>query len=173
VPVLAHGNDAISQNPAILLWLNKRYPDANILPKADTDLADYQLLGRLLRFSADLHPLVTRIRMPQFFCDLEGAPARVSQMGKATIAGQLAQYESILSRQDWLEDENWCALDAYLHWVWFRITGAGFDPENFPAISAHYQRTLSIPAFQRAIERESQAQSWLDENGFAVKFTKT
>lgn len=173
IPVLQYGTDVVSQNPAILLWLDRHYPDAKVLPVANTEIAQSQLLGRLLSFSSDLHPLVTRIRMPHFFCDLDGAPARVSQIAQASIAGQLKYYENILSGQGWLEGEDWTALDAYLHWVWFRITGAGFDPAPFPAISEHYRRTLDIPAFQRAIERENHAQSWLDENGFAVKFAKT
>lgn len=173
IPVLKVGDDAVAQNPAILLWLDKRFGSANILPDTETDLETSRLLGRLLAFSSDLHPLVTRIRMPQFFCDLDGAPARVSAMGRDAMAQQLASYESSLAGQKWLCGDEWCALDAYLHWVWFRITGAGFDPAPFPAISDHYQRTLEISAFQRAIERENQAQAWLDDNGFAVKFSKT
>ena len=27
-----------------------------------------------------LHPLVTRIRLPQFFCDLEGAPEALQEL---------------------------------------------------------------------------------------------
>ncbi|MEQ8300531.1 MAG: glutathione S-transferase family protein [Hyphomonas sp.] len=173
IPLLQIGDAAISQNPAILLWLHQRYPDANILPKAETDLESSLLLGRLLRFSADIHPLVTRIRMPQFFCDIEGAPARVAQMAQKSIRDQLADYETTLSDQHWLEGDDWSALDAYLHWVWFRITGAGFSPDAFPAIAAHYRRTLDIPAFQRAVAHETEAQSWLDKNGFAVKFSDT
>lgn len=173
IPVLKVGADAIAQNPAILLWLDKRLGKANILPKTGNDLETSQLLSRLLAFSSDLHPLVTRIRMPQFFCDMEDAPARVSQIGRDAMGRQLANYEAKLAGQDWLSGDEWSALDAYLHWVWFRITGAGFDPKPFPAISSHYQRTLEVPAFQRAIAREDQAQAWLDNNGFAVKFAET
>lgn len=173
IPVLQVDDHAISQNPAILLWLHHRFRDANILPKTKTDIEQSQLLGRLLTFSSDLHPLVTRIRMPQFFCDLAEAPLRVAQMGREAITRQLASYEMTLAGQEWLSGDEWCALDAYLHWVWFRITGAGFDPAPFPAIAHHYQRTLKIPAFQRAIAREDQAETWLKDNGFALKFTKS
>ena len=173
IPVLQVGDVAISQNPAILLWLHAQHPEARLLPAAATALERSVLLGRLLSFSSDLHPLVTRIRMPQFFCDIEGAPARVSQMGSDAIAQQLAPYEQTLSQQEWLGDEEWSALDAYLHWVWFRITGAGFSDHLFPAISRHFQKTLEIPEFQRAIAHENTAQAWLEENGYAVKFAKT
>lgn len=169
IPVLIVDESPIVQNPAILLWLHEQHTDANVLPRVSSGLAQSQLLGRLLSFSSDLHPLVTRIRMPQFFCDVDGAVARVAEMGRDAISFQLKKYETILSSQLWLEGENWCALDAYLHWIWFRITGAGFDSKPFPSISAHYQRTLEIPAFQRAAAREQKATSWLEQNGFAIK----
>ncbi|MGB3625186.1 MAG: glutathione S-transferase family protein [Henriciella sp.] len=172
IPVLQTGNEAISQNPAILLWLHTQYPRSQILHLGQTELERSQVLSELLRFSSDLHPLVTRIRMPQFFCDLEGGPGRVKEMAEVAISSQLASYETVLSQQKWIGGEEWSALDAYLHWVWFRITGAGFDPTPFPAILAHYQRTLEISAFQRAIERERKAQAWLDENGFSIKFVQ-
>jgi glutathione S-transferase len=170
IPVLKVGNETISQNPAILLWLHAQHPASNILRPTPSDLDRSRVLSDLLRFSSDLHPLVTRIRMPQFFCDMQGGPRRVKEMATEAISSQLASYEAILSKQKWLGGKDWSALDAYLHWVWFRITGAGFDSLPFPALSAHYQRTLNISEFQRAIERERHAQAWLDENGFSVKF---
>lgn len=169
IPVLCVDGNPIIQNPAILLWLHEQHSSANVLPNVPPGLSQFQLLGRLLSFSSDLHPLVTRIRMPRFFCDLEGTAARVSEMGCDAISFHLQKYEKILSKQLWLEGEDWCALDAYLHWVWFRVIGAGFDPSPFRAISAHYKRTLEIPAFQRAIAREQTAEAWLEQNGFAIK----
>lgn len=170
VPVLQVGADAISQNAAIQTWLSETFPDAGVLPAADTPLQRSHNLSRLVRFSGDLHPLVTRIRLPQIFCDLDGSAARVKEMAMRAMAVQLRDYESRLSHQDWLSGAEWCGLDAYLHWIWFRITGAGFPAADFPAISSHYQRTLDQPAFQRALKREREAQDWLDENGFSITF---
>lgn len=169
IPVLKVDDHAISQNPAIVLWLNDQHPQANLLPPTKDALARHQQLGQLLRFSSDLHPLVTRIRMPHFFCDMKDAPRRVAELAKTAMTTQLAGFEKTLAERDWLAGSNWGALDAYLHWVWFRITGAGFDTDAFPSISAHYQRTLQIAAFQRAIQREQTALKWLEENGLSVK----
>lgn len=172
IPVLQTSHETLTQNPAILLWLNQQHPQANVLAPVTNDHFRYLQLGKLLRFSADIHPLVSRIRLPHFFCDVDGAPKRVAEIAKSAISAQLSDYEDRLSDRDWLDGEDWTALDAYLHWVWFRITGAGFDPKPFPAIADHFERTMELSPFKKAIERERVAETWLEDNGFAVKFPK-
>ena len=170
IPVLVVNGTPIPQNVAILIWLSKTYPQANLLPESNSSLVQAQVLSALVRFSADLHPLVTRIRMPHFFCDLEGASQRVVEMATVNISEQLQQIEADLLRQPWILGDHWSVIDAYLHWVWFRITGAGFDPAPFPAITAHYSRTLEMPAVQRAISRENDAEALLQSEGLMPRF---
>lgn len=170
IPVLMVDGNPISQNVAILMWLAQTYPQANLLPKSDSLMSQTRHLSALLRFTADLHPLVTRIRIPQFFCDLEGAPSRVVELATEGMAFQLQSLENDLAMQTWVLGQEWSILDAYLHWVWFRITGAGFDSSMFPNIAAHYSRTLQIPAVQRAIAREAEAEKWLESQGMMPRF---
>jgi len=170
IPVLVVNGTPIPQNVAILIWLSKTYPQANLLPESNSSLVQAQVMSALVRFSADLHPLVTRIRMPHFFCDLEGAPQRVVEMATVSISEQLQQIEADLLSQPWMLGDHWSVIDAYLHWVWFRITGAGFDPAPFPAITAHYSRTLEMPAVQRAISRENDAEALLQSEGLMPRF---
>lgn len=170
IPVLVVNGTPIPQNVAILIWLSKTYPQANLLPESNSSLVQAQVMSALVRFSADLHPLVTRIRMPHFFCDLEGASQRVVEMATVNISEQLQQIEADLLRQPWILGDHWSVIDAYLHWVWFRITGAGFDPAPFPAITAHYSRTLEMPAVQRAISRENDAEALLQSEGLMPRF---
>ena len=61
-------------------------------------------------------------------------------------------------------------LDDYLYWVWFRITGAGFDGTPFPNISEHHKRMEERPPVQRALAREAEAQADLEARGLAMKF---
>ena len=169
IPALVIGTDVVTQTSAILWYLTRRFPDAKLLPAADGYLEEAQMLARLSWFSADLHPLVTRIRMPQFACDLPAAPARVREMASANMALQLAQTEQLLASQPWLLGETWSILDAYLHWVWFRITGAGFDQGLFPAIVAHAERIERRPSVMRALLREQEAEAELAALGLNVR----
>lgn len=168
VPVLEIDDEVITQNAAILTYLARRHPAAKLLPYTGEPLADAQLLARLAWFSADLHPLVTRIRMPQFFCDLDGGPERVREMGCAGMVFQLAPLERALDEAPWVLGAKWSLLDAYLFWVWFRIAGAGFDAAPFPNIVSHYGRMQDRPAVQRALAREDAALQELASRGMAV-----
>lgn len=170
IPLLLADDQAITQNAAILQWIDQAFPSARVLPKAETIIERTNILSELIRFSADLHPLVTRIRVPQFICDIENSRESVMRIASTAISKQLVDYENRLSQSEWLCGDHWSALDAYLYWVWFRITGAGFDGSRFPAISDFYQRSLQLDTVKAAIEHERQAQIWLEENGLAFKF---
>ena len=170
IPLLLVGEQALSQNPVILAYLNKVYPDAGLLPTANSLIEEHQILSRLFRFSADLHPLVTRIRLPQFFCDIEGSGQRVKALAMESMAFQLQGFEQTLSTQKWLTGNDWTALDAYLHWIWFRIEGAGFETSAFPNVSRHYANTLELPEVRAALAKEAEAQAWLEENDLAMVF---
>lgn len=168
VPVLLADGLALTQNVAILGWLARRFPAAGLLPAGGDAAADAAVLSRLAWFSADLHPLVTRIRMPQLICDQPAAIPRVRAMACEAMSFQLAGLERALQAQPWVLGQDWSALDGYLYWVWFRITGAGFDAAAFPAIAAHALRMEERPAVRRALQREADAQASLEAQGLAL-----
>jgi glutathione S-transferase len=173
VPLLITDDGALSQNLAILTWLARRFPAARLLPPTGDPAAEAALLSRLAWFSADLHPLVTRIRMPQLICDQPAAIPRVREMACDSMAFQLRGLERSLQQQPWVLGSEWSVLDGYLYWVWFRITGAGFDPAPFAAIAAHALRMEERPAVKRALQRESRAQQELESQGLAVPLPAT
>ena len=167
VPTLVVDGQPIAQNLAIQVFLARSFPEAGLLPFSGEPMADARVLSRLAWFSADLHPLVTRIRIPRFACDT--APERVRELASAAMADQLAPLERQLAAQPWVLDA-WSLLDAYLFWVWFRITGAGFDQAPFPNIAAHSARMAERPSVRRAVARESAAEAELEARGLAVRF---
>jgi glutathione S-transferase len=170
VPILLADGQPLSQNVAILSFLARSFPGAGLLPFTGDPLGDARLISQLSFFSADLHPIVTRIRLPQFFCDLTGGPERVREMADIAMTMQLGPLDARLGTQSWLLGADWSVLDAYLYWVWFRITGAGFPGEKFPNIMAHAKRMEERPAVKRALAREAQAEADLEAKGLAVKF---
>lgn len=168
VPALIVEGEAIAQNSAILYYLARRHPEAGLLPEATDLLAQARQIAELARFSSDLHPLVTRIRMPQFFASVEGAPADVRAKGCEAMEFQMAGINEALSGRDWYLASGWSVLDAYLFWVWFRITGAGFDASPYSHITRHHERMLARPSVQRALAREAEVQADLEVRGLAV-----
>jgi len=172
VPTLLADGQPLTQNIAILGFLARSFPGAGLLPFSGDVLGDARLVSQLSFFSADLHPIVTRIRLPQFFCDVAGGPERVRELADAAMSLQLGPLNARLATQPWLLGAEWSIPDAYLYWVWFRITGAGFPGEKFPNIVAHSKRMEERPAVKRALAREAQAEADLEAKGLAVKFEK-
>jgi glutathione S-transferase len=165
VPVLLVDGQPLVQTVAILGFLNETFPDAALFPEVDSPIARAQFLGDLVSFSADLHPIVTRIAFPQIMIEHAEGAAALRAKALEMMAFQLNRFEARLQQQPWLAGQKWSVLDAYLHWVWFRITGGGFDPAPFPAISAHHARTLQRPSVQRALARETEAVRDLESRG--------
>lgn len=164
VPCLLVDGKPLTENVAILTWLARSYPDAKLLPLTGEPWHDAQLLSQLVWCASTLHPLVTRIRIPHFFCDIPGGPERVYEMGTRAMRQHIAPAERRLASQAWMLGE-WSVLDAYIFWVWFRITGAGFDDTEFPRLRDHYARMQERPSVQAMLAREAQGQAQLEREG--------
>ncbi|MDJ0639687.1 MAG: glutathione S-transferase family protein [Paracoccaceae bacterium] len=156
VPVLVVDGVPMSENVAILSWINRTFPDANLLPKAADDFEACQQIGDLAFFSGTVHPFVTRIAMPmKFISDVDLSFDIVRSKGKEDMQPVMAMINDRLANQPWWYGDDWSVVDGYLFWVWWRITGVGFDPAPFPHIQDHISRIQERPSVQRAMAREA------------------
>ncbi|WP_422344925.1 glutathione S-transferase family protein [Parasphingorhabdus sp.] len=167
VPALQTEAGVLTQNGAILLYLARSYPEVNLLPLSSDPHSEAYVVSALFRMSSDLHPLVTRFVLPGMMLSDPSANPYVRAKAEEVLKLQLAPIAAQLAGQDWLLGENWSILDAYLAWIWFRITGAGFDAAAFPNIASHYQRANERPSAKAALEHEARAQEELSARGLA------
>jgi glutathione S-transferase len=167
VPALQTEAGVLTQNGAILLYLARTFPDANLLPLSGDSLIEASVVSALFRMSSDLHPLVTRFVLPGMMLSDPSAAPHVRAKAEEVLKLQLAPIEAQLASQDWVLGERWSILDAYLAWIWFRITGAGFDGAAFPEIASHYERANERPSAKAALEHEARAQKELAARGLA------
>ena len=65
VPSLLVDGEPLTENVAILTWLAKTFPKARLLPEAANELEAARLTADLAFFAGSVHPVVTRIAMPQ------------------------------------------------------------------------------------------------------------
>lgn len=156
VPALLIDGAPLTENVAILSWLNAEFPGANLMPKAATPLDGLKQTADLAFFSATVHPTVTRIAMPiRFIEDKALSFEIVRPVGIKAMDSIMEMVESRLADRPWWYGENWSAVDGYLYWVWSRITGVGYPDEAYPNIRDHHLRSNERPAVQRAMEREA------------------
>ena len=170
VPALLIDGEALTENVAIIVYLNKHYPDAGLLPAAADALASARQLADLCFCAATLHPIVTRIRMPHYFASKEAARA-VWEAGCKAMDEYFGLIEQRLSAGPWWYGDDWSAMDAYLFWVYWRCEGADYDVAPYPRFIDHARRMKDRPAVQRALALEDTASAQLEKEG--LLFTPT
>ena len=166
VPALAIDGAVLTENVAILWYLNQRHAEARLLPAASTPMEGAAILADLCFCSATLHPLVTRIRMPMLFAGTDNALA-VKKAAEAAMEEYFTLVDARLAEHAWWFGEQWSAMDGYLYWVFWRVEGAGYDVARFPHFAAHARANEQRPAVQRALAREAEAQAQLVAEGAA------
>lgn len=167
VPVLDTGKGVVTQNGSILLYLARTKPDAGLLPLTGDPLEDATIVSALFRFSSDLHPLVTRFVLPSMMLNSDDAAPQVREKAEGLLLQQLYPIAAQMVEQPWLLGESWSILDSYLAWIWFRITGAGFDAGAFPEIASHYDRAGERPSAKAALTHEQRALEELEQRGLS------
>ena len=157
VPVLVDGEQTITQIPAIVQYLDAKFPEQGFLPRET--LPRIKALETLSWMNNTVHPTFTHVFMPQKFAGTPEAQAELKAFNAKVYAGLLGEIEQMAKKaadqsQPFLTGEKLGPLDAYaltlLRWGGF----AQIDPAGFPALWAHVQKVAQQPGVARAIERE-------------------
>ena len=168
VPTLLIDGKPLTENVAILSWLHRTYPTANLLPNTSDVLEQQKQIADLSFFAATVHPLVTRIAMPMFFLD-DGDPfTTIRPKGVERMSPVMAMINDRLGSGGWWYGDQWSIVDGYLFWAWWRIIGVGFSDGEFPNIRRHALRIQERPSVIRAMEREAAYVDQLKSEGLYV-----
>lgn len=174
VPALETPQGVLVQNGAMLTYLAEAFPDASLLPDGKDPFERASIRAEIFRCSSDLHPLVTRFVMGVTATTDPTQVPQIREKARELLCQQLAPVEARLAASQWYFGDRWSVLDAYVAWIWFRLTGNGFDASLFPAIDTHYARAMARPSAQAALAREAEAEKDLDARGllFRPQFDK-
>jgi len=156
VPALLIDGDPLTENVAILSWLNRTFPDADLLPDTSDDLGMVKQIADIAFFSGTVHPLVTRVAMPVRFVDDEAMGYEVVRpVGLDAIKPVLTRIDERLGDNKWWYGDTWSILDAYAFWIWGRLAVVDFPDGAFPNLNKHSAEMLKRPAVIRAMDREA------------------
>lgn len=170
VPTLVVDGEALTENVAIIAYLNQVFPSAKLLPLAATPLDTARQIADLCFCSATLHPIVTRLRLPQMFSTPEAART-VWEKASGAMHEFFKLIEDRLADGPWWYGNDWSAMDAYLNWVFWRVEGAEFSVADYPLFADHAQRMAARPSFKRAMEIEAAATATLEAEGLVFRPT--
>jgi glutathione S-transferase len=133
VPTLMVDGRRLTEVAAILFYLARRFPEAELLPRDDIE-AQAQALSWMSFIASTLHP--ARPRGLDRVREVYGIADR--RLGSGWALGRYSIADIHLFR---------------LYWRMANSLKPG--PEEFPNLAAHYARMMARPAVQRTIEIES------------------
>ena len=158
VPALLADGKLLTENAAILHFLDRRFPDAALFPHSDDPVDDNRGLADAIWCSSTLHPMVRQIRNPQRFT--KGETAGVKLDGQEKFAVECGYMQSRLAAEDWWYGSRWSIIDTYLYWAYSTASkGGDFPLGDYPALARHSARVRQQAAFQSALAREIAAAS--------------
>jgi glutathione S-transferase len=133
VPTLIADGHPLTEVAAILYYLAKRFPDAELLPREDLE-ADAQALSWMSFIASTLHP--ARRRGLDYANEVYAIADR--RLGSSWAL------------------KRYSVADIHLFRLYWRFADSLKPaPETFPNLATHYQRMMVRPAVQRTIEIET------------------
>lgn len=154
VPALAIDDWVLTENPAILQFIARSYPDAALWPDQPRDQA--RAAEWLAWIASTVHVAYAHVRRAERYAASEAALQDVRDTGRAASLTLWRDVETKLDAGSWAMGEQYTVVDPYLlvFWQWGAGPVLGFDMDQFPRWTTHTQRMLQRPAVQRSLERE-------------------
>ena len=154
VPCLLVDGQPLTENVAILRWLNATYPQAGLLPPATTPWDEAEQLIPMLSIASTWHPSVRAIKVP-FMWTKGGDPAPVKARGEEIYRGLLDGLDAHLAARRWWFGDAWSIVDTYFWWAYVNAEFGGFDLSPWHNVVRHRAEVEALPQVQRALAREA------------------
>ncbi|MFD1330385.1 glutathione S-transferase family protein [Methylopila musalis] len=150
--------DLLTETIAILLFLARSHPEAELLPPDAAGEA--RCLEWLSWIAIDLHGVgYSQLWRPHRFVDDPALHEAVKAKGLANIRAAYDHIERVLSDgRDWAVPGRYTVADAYLvvFWLWGRRIGLAMAAD-WPTWARLMDKTLARPAVRRTLAQEGLA----------------
>ena len=154
VPALVADGKLLTENPAILIYLNSLVEGSKLIPETDDAFQRSLYYSDLMWCSSTVHPSVRHVCVPAYYTVAEDKDDVVAR-GKIALTVHLQAIEKRLQESDWWYGEQWAIVDTYLHWCYSRAQRGGFPLDDYPAILAHKERIEAMPSYKRRAQIEA------------------
>ncbi|WP_207476284.1 glutathione S-transferase family protein [Arenibaculum pallidiluteum] len=153
VPALRIGSDVLVENPAILHYIARSYPDAGLIPAGDA-LAEARCISIMSWLASTVHVAYAHIFRPERYAADETAHPAIKETGRAAFLNHLQEIERMLTGREWALGERYSVCDPYM-FVFYRWGRRIELPMGeLAAYTAHKDRMLQRPAVRRTLEAE-------------------
>ena len=156
VPVLTVDDYPLTENVAILQWIAREHPQANLLPGGPDEFKAISLMSWC---ASGIHPTLTPNVLPARFCDFPGSEDAVKQCAQKNMHENFAIAETLLAGREWFFDQ-FSIPDIYFFWCFRRAKQFEIDLAQYPSCNAHFDRVAARDSVKQVLAFE---QSTLDE----------
>ena len=154
IPALKIDGFILTENPAILAFLGRRFPAAGLYP-ADTSEAEARCLELLAWSSNTVQVAFAQLFRPERYVLSEENYPLVKESGRVNYENCLSTIEAQLTQQEYALGERFSVVDPFwlVFYRWAMM--AKFDMrQQFPAFTAHVERLCARPAVAKALSTE-------------------
>lgn len=150
VPALETDEGVLIESPAILEWLEERFPLPRLLPEDMTDRATVRAMAALI--GCDIHPLNNLRVLKALRREFDAAPEALDRWAARWIGDGFTGLEVLVARhgQGFAYGGQPTLVDCYLVPQVYSARRFGVDLSAFPAILAAAARAEELPAVQAA-----------------------
>lgn len=152
VPLLVDGDLALSQNVAIVQYLDARFPAARIFG-SDTPEGKARAWRWLAFLNADVHKAFVPLFRPPEWTQDEGVKKAMQQAARESIVRMLGQCDAHLAKQPFL-GETISVADVYLYVILRWCASLGLDLGSLTHLPDFKERVVANPGVQAVLARE-------------------
>ena len=152
VPLLVDGDLVLSQNVAILAYLDARFPEARLFG-SDTIEGKARAWRWLAFLNADVHKAFCQLFRTPPWAEDETVKNAMQQAARAQIAGMLKQADDQLANHAWLGGEEISVADIYLYVILRWANGLSVDLSQMKHLNEFQKRVPPTRACARSAPR--------------------
>ncbi|MEL7043095.1 MAG: glutathione S-transferase family protein [Pseudomonadota bacterium] len=157
VPLLLADGVPLTENAAILIYLDSIAPHAKLLASDGSPFGNAKAYSDLIWCSSTFHPTARMLRMPKHFSESDHEP--IQTKGRAVLEDILSRNEARFLNNTWWAGDEWSIVDVYAFWCTATAASTGLVPmQNYPSVRAHMQRVSERASFKKAFARQEKLQ---------------
>jgi glutathione S-transferase len=152
VPALDVDGRVITENTAILTYLARQYPQAQLMPADPVEAA--QCIETMAWLSNIVHPSYQRTMRPERFADSDAGKAEVVAAAKKAFWANLQEIDAMLAGREWIVGDRFSVADGYALVFYGWGARSGYPVNDLVNYTAWKDRMLKRPAVMKVLQSE-------------------
>jgi glutathione S-transferase len=155
VPSLAVDGVVLTENVAILTYLARQFPEAELLPG---DLfEEVRCISAMAWLATNIHPTFAHIIRPERFASDAAAQTNIKETARKTFWANCQEIDALLASNEWMMGAQYTVCDPYLFFFYDLGTRVKLPMQELRAYAAFSARMIQRPAVYKVVERERSA----------------